>query len=134
MRYIRWCPLDLKLVKSFDLFSEKTWFLCKDNCFRHKMWLRVLSYSIYKNWNIVTCFFISIRLISIFSMKSVEERTSHTCQSRNWLFPSFFLSEILVFGTNKACNRKICICSYNITNTIVLSSSQWKVVLEDRCF
>ena len=89
MWYIRWCPLDLKLVKSFDLFSQKTWLLCKGKCFRHKMWLRVLSYSIYKNWNIVTCFFISIRLISIFSMKSVEELTSHTCQSRNWLFPSF---------------------------------------------
>ena len=38
-------------------------------------------------------------------------------------FPSFFLSEILVFGTNKARNGKICICFYSITNIIVFGNS-----------
>ena len=56
---------------------QKTWFLCKDKYFRQKMWLRVLffllSYRVYKNWTIVTRFFISLTLISMFSLKSVEE-------------------------------------------------------------
>ena len=58
---------------------QKTWFLCKNKCFRQKMWLRVLffllSYRIYKNWTIVTCFFKSLTLISMFSLESVEEIT-----------------------------------------------------------
>ena len=66
----------LKTRQNFDLFSEKTWFLCKDKYFRQKVWLRLFSFFCYHIGYILNysyIIFISITLISIFSLESVEE-------------------------------------------------------------
>ena len=82
---------------------QKTWFLCKDKYFHSKIWLQMLSFlassRLYKNSTIVTCLFYKLKAYNHIQpeISGRKAYAKHICRSRK-KFPSFFLSESLVFG------------------------------------
>ena len=57
MRYIRWCLLDLKLVKGPGFFVKINVSVKKCDFEFVFVFVFLISYRIYKNWTIVICFF-----------------------------------------------------------------------------
>ena len=102
---------------------QKTWFVCKDKYFRQEMWLRVLFfllwYRIYKNWTIDTCFFYKLNVYK-HVQPGISGRNKHML---NILASLETTSLLFSFLKSKACNGKICICFYSITNIIVFGNS-----------